>query len=927
MAGGLGSVNIRFRINLAELSTQMQTASRIFAAQAASFKKAAQQMNEAGQTLTTYLTLPIAALGVTALKSFGDLEALQKGLISVMGSSTAAAAEFEKLKEVAKLPGLGLEEAVRGSVNLQAAGFSADQARESLLAFGNALATVGKGKNELNLVILALTQLNNKSTGFAQDLRQLTEQLPQLRGALTEAFGTSDSQAIADLGFTGREIVETLTKEFAKLPKVTGGFNNALENASDAAKISLAQLGESINKAFDVEGKINKVAEVVQGAVDAFKSWSPEAQKLALTIAGVAASIGPLLIGIAGIAKVVSVAATGASVALNILGGAFINLGRAIAFAQANAIAITAVLGAAYIAYTFFKKGANDVADAQKKQADAQKTLTQAQIDASANQKTLNDLTQKASQHAAEQITRVKQLFATGKNLKVDYKDRAAALRELNKISPEYFGNLNTETINTAAATKALLSYNEALLKGALAKAAQEKITEVYKTQLESQMKAAMASEAANNAAAEAGKVSVGVSEAQSKITAQTTAGVQKFSGILNSAANKQTDSAGKQIEFLNRVFEENKKYLDLLIDIEEFDKKNKDAAKPGTIKYYQSLIDLAKKQQTEVVETSAAYTKLQEKIDGYQKKIDAIEGKRVKVQTIFEIAQKDGFDIGKTKLEDLKVDLPELKTPESYDAHIAVLEKIRDTVAETSETYGLLNIAIAELQYDKANKFGEELVDSFDQSNASLGYFGKKLQTASVGFHQFTADMIAAAADFNAQFTALVESFKETALIEFAEGFASIISGTGSIGTLFSGLISVVGDFLVQLGKALIQAAIVAEAFKDILALGAGAIPIGLAAIIVGSVMKNASKNSFAGSFADGGIVGGHSYYGDKLMARVNSGEMILNQDQQRRLAQGIQPISYSLSKIQIDGVTRITGRDLDIIFTRYNKEKGRTD
>ena len=39
------------------------------------------------------------------------------------------------------------------------------------------------------------------------------------------------------------------------------------------------------------------------------------------------------------------------------------------------------------------------------------------------------------------------------------------------------------------------------------------------------------------------------------------------------------------------------------------------------------------------------------------------------------------------------------------------------------------------------------------------------------------------------------------------------------------------------------------------------------------------------AGAFADGGIVGGTSYTGDRLNARVNSREMILTQQQQARL------------------------------------------
>lgn len=300
----LSSINILFRADLTQFSSEMQNVTR-------QLQRTGREMKQLGKSLSLSLTLPIVGLGVASVKTFADLEKLQKGLESVMGSSEKAAAEFELLKEVAKLPGLGLEEAVRGSVNLQAAGFSAKQARQTLLAFGNALATVGKGARELDLVNLALTQLNNKSSGFGQDLRQLTEQLPQLRGALKDAFGTNNTEEISKMGISGAEVVQRLTAEFAKLPKVTGGINNAFENLGDALKISLAGIGEEINKAFDLEGLSEKISNGLSALIEKFQALDPELKKTIIVFAGVAAAVGPVLLAIGALTTALPAVITG----------------------------------------------------------------------------------------------------------------------------------------------------------------------------------------------------------------------------------------------------------------------------------------------------------------------------------------------------------------------------------------------------------------------------------------------------------------------------------------------------------------------------------------------------------------------------------------------------------------------------------------
>ena len=70
---------------------------------------------------------------------------------------------------------------------------------------------------------------------------------------------------------------------------------------------------------------------------------------------------------------------------------------------------------------------------------------------------------------------------------------------------------------------------------------------------------------------------------------------------------------------------------------------------------------------------------------------------------------------------------------------------------------------------------------------------------------------------------------------------------------------------------------------------------------------------------FADGGIVGGSSYFGDKLLARVNSGEMILNQKQQSRL--------LSLTDgggVRVSGDVRLSGKDIYISLRNYMSASG---
>lgn len=73
---------------------------------------------------------------------------------------------------------------------------------------------------------------------------------------------------------------------------------------------------------------------------------------------------------------------------------------------------------------------------------------------------------------------------------------------------------------------------------------------------------------------------------------------------------------------------------------------------------------------------------------------------------------------------------------------------------------------------------------------------------------------------------------------------------------------------------------------------------------------------------FANGGVVGGSSYFGDKLLARVNSGELILNQKQQESLY-------HMTEEDRGGGVTigfdRVRGSDIYLALKNYMKDTGK--
>lgn len=281
--------------------------------------------------------------------------------------------------------------------------------------------------------------------------------------------------------------------------------------------------------------------------------------------------------------------------------------------------------------------------------------------------------------------------------------------------------------------------------------------------------------------------------------------------------------------------------------------------------------------------------------------------------------------------------------TIDFYQAQIDGLQKLQTGLVKTSQGYAALGAQIDKIQ-EKINaikgirpEVSSAVPEGFEAQGVSkLNYDpAAGLKGIISGYKTANVELKYQSAEWNATLKEFEETSKqifESAAVNFAVGFGEILgqlgSGVNIAQSIFNLLITTIAEVAIQLGKAAIEIGVTMIGIQNAFKFPGMAIAAGVALIAVGSMMKNSMKN-YAGAFAEGGIVGGSSFTGDKLWARVNSGELILTQDQQKNLMNQIsRPMSYDdfSNGSMVVGRTVIKGEDLELILERVEKKNKRT-
>lgn len=436
-------------------------------------ERSGRKFSQLGNDLTLAVTVPLAALGASAIQQAGEIEALKLAMTSTFeaaGRSAAeAATELEALREVAKAPGLDFEQAVKGSIRLQGVGLAAEDARHIIAQLANAIALTGGTADDLDGVTRQFSQMIAKGRVLQEDVSIIAERMPRISSLMQQAFGTASVEAIRASGVSAKEFVARITEAATVLPRVEGGIKNALVNAGAEARNSLAKLGEAISKAFDVPGLLQRFSTGLAGAVKWFDGLSDSAKRTIVQVGAFAIAVGPAV-------KVLGAMQGAAAQAISIFGSVAGGL-KTVAGAMLSAASSATSMRVAFIAAT------GGIAAVVLGIA-AAVTLLSDEFDTAAYATEQFEVAQKSvNEEASKEVGQLNKNINVLKDVRSSTEDRKKAADALLAAYPGYLKGVDLEKASLARLNEVQKELTANIIRGIAERKKADAINAIYEKQ------------------------------------------------------------------------------------------------------------------------------------------------------------------------------------------------------------------------------------------------------------------------------------------------------------------------------------------------------------------------------------------------------------------------------------------------------------
>ena len=272
----IASLQVRIGADIKQLQSAMQRAQT-------SIRETGERMEQMGKTLTTRVTAPIAAMGAVAVRAFGIQEKAELQLRAALQANGRAVDDLfdsynEFASEMQRITVVGDETTLSMLAQAESLGLTADSAQRAVKNSIAMQSAFGVNAESALRYTAALEQGN---------ATMLTRYIPTLREIDDESERVAKAQEVLGNAFSAAE---------SEAQGVTGQFTQMRNALGDM----MEDIGEVIATA--IMPFINRIQELAEE----FQGLDKQTQLLAVSIAGVAAAVGPALLVLGKLAMLVA---------------------------------------------------------------------------------------------------------------------------------------------------------------------------------------------------------------------------------------------------------------------------------------------------------------------------------------------------------------------------------------------------------------------------------------------------------------------------------------------------------------------------------------------------------------------------------------------------------------------------------------------
>lgn len=830
-----------------------------------------------------------------------------------------------------------------------------DNLTETINNVKKSLTDVGKETTHLDTIREKFDKIQNSSAPLKRQLRDLKALMSQMNLdglSHTEVFEEMAMYAgeVKDAMADANDAISRFADDNFKLAAMSEGFGLITGAVSTATGV-LGMFGVENENVEQAMLKVQSAIAMVNGVQAIATSLNKDSVlmhrlkqiKLAATTAMTQSNT---------VATVANTAATGANTVSTVANTAATkawNVAKAVSKALLGDWTGLVLVGAT--ALTAYALCTNQATEADEEKADATKEVED-------SQKSYNQTMTSTYSQLMTIYTKLKNQW----NSLVNEHQKTAWIKE-NKTQ---LHSLGIEVNNVAEAEKAFNNNTDAVVQSfirrARAAAQLAKMTELYKKQMELIDKRSQVQTQIKADAASYGRSAKGGDEIKDETFRSSRygsvgrdgkwrfseQGAKLYSGT-DTSTNPQIQSLDRQIDGLNR--EINKLANNIAKDTEKWTPSSSNGGGKTIHNTTTTKNDTPQPLKGSIGDMEKQLQKLQSDLkNGFipksaeQQTIDSITNlkekiEKEKIRLGFEAPKESDAEKAaekyKENLKKLQEKQGEIKTTpsqSSYENAIGQNDYNTKTIDGIKNQMDFNDQLIKQLEdlkkaYEDLGMTGEtnyqginEQIEKVQKEQSNLGKSAKGMKDQSDKFDK-QKESLQGLADVSSSvgnsFSTLGNIFKQT-------GDDATAAAMNIIGTTAQATAEIIPNIIKLIGAK--QGEAMANGTASASALPFPANIAAIASIIATVVSTFANIMSAVGAFADGGIVGGGNLHGDKVLARLNGGEMVLNRTQQAKLFRAIEQGNIGNQTETVSQVRwKIKGSDLFGALTNFKTIKSK--